>query len=305
MFTRDLTKRIEIGSVPVGGGAPVSVQSMTKTDTRNLEATVSQLKSLAIAGCDIVRVAVPDREAVEALPEILEKSPVPIVADIHFNADLAIASIDKGVHGVRINPGNIDEHGKIRAIAEKAGEKGIPIRVGANSGSLNEHALKKAAGKIDSDIGIETHALVESVLAQCAMLEKYGFEQIKVSLKSSSVPVTTAACRLFAERSPYPQHLGVTEAGSPVRGVVKSAVGIGSLLLDGIGDTIRVSLTSDPVAEVNAGLPFWRRLVFAPRGRISWHARHAVGRVSASSSFSPKSSGKSRRSKRQARSFRP
>lgn len=243
--SRRLSRKIFVGTVPVGGDAPVSVQSMCNTDTRDAQTTLTQIRALAAAGCDIIRVAVPDMKAAESLREIVSGSPLPVVADIHFDHRLALASIASGAAAVRLNPGNLSGgEESVRLVAEAAGDAGIPIRVGANGGS------------VQSDLLAHGHAgaLTRSVLGQCAMLEKYGFTDIKVSLKSSDVASTIEACRYFAERSDYPMHIGVTEAGTPGRGIVKSAVGIGALLLSGIGDTIRVSLTADPLEEVRAGI---------------------------------------------------
>ncbi|MBN2641885.1 MAG: flavodoxin-dependent (E)-4-hydroxy-3-methylbut-2-enyl-diphosphate synthase [Victivallales bacterium] len=248
------TRRIYCGNVPIGGGAPVSLQSMTNTDTRDASATIAQITTLAAAGCDIIRVAVPDQSAADVLPDIIASSPIPVIADIHFDYRLALAAIDAGIHGVRINPGNIGSEDRVISVAERAEQAGIPIRVGANSGSLPEGMLQTriTAGMSHDDALAES--LVESALQQCAILERYGFRNIKVSLKASSVPVTFAACRIFSERSDYPLHLGVTEAGTLRRGIIKSAAGIGALLLLGIGDTIRISLTADPLEEIKAGI---------------------------------------------------
>jgi (E)-4-hydroxy-3-methylbut-2-enyl-diphosphate synthase len=223
---------------------------MTNTDTRDTVSTVAQIKELASNGCDIVRLAVPDEKAASAFSEIVKQVSVPLIADIHFDWRLAIASIKAGASGVRINPGNIGSVKKTQAVAEAAMEAGVPIRVGANSGSLPDGMLEK---KVKS--GMEFHdavaeSLVDGALQQCKILEDCGFPNIKVSLKSSDVQITVAACRRFAEISEYPLHLGITEAGTLTRGTVKSSVGIGALLLEGIGDTIRVSLTADPLEEV-------------------------------------------------------
>ncbi len=247
------SRQIRIGNVPVGGGAPVSIQSMTNTDTRDAAATLAQIGELARLGCQIIRVAVPDAAAAEALREITARSPIPVIADIHFDHRLALAAIANGVAAVRLNPGNLSEPEQVRLVAEKALAAGIPIRVGANSGSLRANLLRtKFAQGISHDEAI-AEALVESALHECAMLEQFGMTAIKVALKASSVPVTVAACRKFAERTDYPLHIGVTEAGTPGRGIVKSAVGIGTLLMEGIGDTLRVSLTADPREEILAG----------------------------------------------------
>ena len=241
------SRRITVGAVAIGGGAPVTVQSMTNTDTRDATATLAQIGELARLGCDIIRVAVPDREAAEALAEITAASPIPVIADIHFDYRLAIAAIENGVAAVRLNPGNLDDPDHVRLVAEKAQEHRIPIRVGANSGSLRPAVVREMAAKgLDHDEAI-AEALVESALRECALLENYGMRDLKVALKSS-------AYRKFADRTDYPLHIGITEAGTPRRGVVKSAVGIGSLLLAGIGDTLRVSLTAPPAEEVLTGL---------------------------------------------------
>jgi (E)-4-hydroxy-3-methylbut-2-enyl-diphosphate synthase len=227
---------------------------MTNTDTRNAVATTAQIKRLSDAGCEIIRLAVPDEKAVNALPEILEQASIPVIADIHFDYRLALQSIKSGIHGIRINPGNIGGADRVKAVAEAAGEAGIPIRVGANSGSLPKGMLEELIQSGLSHNEAMSQALCSSALGQCELLEKYGFRDIKVSLKASDVAVTLAACRRFADETDYPLHLGVTEAGTLGRGIVKSAVGIGALLLDGIGDTIRVSLTADPVEEVLCGI---------------------------------------------------
>lgn len=248
------TRKINVGPVAIGGGAPVSLQSMTNTCTADPVATLAQIRELANAGCDIVRCAVPDRAALHTLPEILAGSPIPVIADIHFDYRLALGAIKAGVHGIRINPGNIGSPDRVRAVAEAAGEAGIPIRAGANSGSLPKglYDSKLASGLAPRDAMAQ--ALAEAALEQVKLLERYGFRQIKVSLKSSSVVSTVDACRRFAEISDIPLHIGITEAGIPASGIIKSAVGIGALLMEGIGETMRVSLTADPVEEIRAGL---------------------------------------------------
>ncbi len=248
------TRKIYIGKTAVGGGAPVTVQSMTNTDTRNADATVAQIKELWKAGCEIARVAVPDGKAAEKLEAIIAGSPIPVIADIHFDHRLALMAIKAGIHGIRINPGNIGDAKKVRAVAEAAGEKNIPIRVGANSGSLPKNIIETMSRKSGDRCESLSDALVKSALTECRLLEKYGFRNIKVSLKASSVPATVMAYRKFADLADYPLHLGITEAGTLLRGTVKSSVGIGTLLLEGIGDTIRVSLTADPVEEVKVGI---------------------------------------------------
>ena len=248
------SKLLHVGRVPVGGGTPVSVQSMTNTRTSDADATLAQIRELADLGCDIVRCAVPDAASAEAMRRIVAESSIPVIADIHFDWRLALESIRAGVHGVRINPGNIGGADRVRAVAEAAGEAGIPIRVGANSGSLPKGSFEaKLAATGDHDAAL-AEALCEAVETQIKILEDCRFHDIKVSLKASSVPVMAAAYRMFAERSEYPLHLGVTEAGTSYRGILKSAAGIGALLLDGIGDTIRVSLTAPPREEVRAGI---------------------------------------------------
>ena len=242
-YRRKITRTVHIGKVPVGGGHPVSIQSMCNTPTSDVAATLTQLKALAQAGADIGRLAVPDMEAAEKLPDILRESPLPLVADIHFDYRLALAAIKSGVQGLRLNPGNIGGPERVRLVAEAAGAAGIPIRVGVNGGSLEKELLKKYGG-------VTPEALVESALNHASLLLEQGFHDIKLSLKASSVPTMVAAYRLAAERCDLPLHLGVTEAGSLFRGSVKSALGLGALLLEGIGDTIRVSLTDDPLREV-------------------------------------------------------
>ncbi len=248
------TRKIMVGNVPVGGGSPVSIQSMTNSDTRNVSATLRQIRQLAKAGCEIIRIAVPDKTAAEKLREIVPGSPIPVIADIHFDHRLALLAIEAGVHGIRINPGNIGDEAGVRKIALSAGERKIPIRVGANSGSLPREYQKKLKPGMPRIDEMLSDALVRSALGECRLLEGYGFRLIKVSLKSSSVPATVMAYRKFAETSDYPLHIGITEAGTFERGMIKSAVGIGTLLMEGIGDTIRVSLTADPVEEVRTGI---------------------------------------------------
>ena len=240
-----MSRQIHIGSVAVGGGAPVSVQSMTNTPTHDVEATLAQIRALAAAGCEIVRVAVPDERAALAVGELKAGSPVPLVADIHFDYRLALISAEQGIDKIRINPGNIGGADKVEAVAKACLERKIPIRIGVNGGSLEKELLAKYGGPTPE-------ALVESALGNIALLEQYGFEDICVSLKTSSVPATMRAYRLMAERYDYPLHLGVTEAGTPEMGILKSAAGIGGLLALGIGDTLRVTLTADPVEEIAA-----------------------------------------------------
>ncbi len=240
-----MTRQINAGGVPIGGGAPVSIQSMTNTPTHDVGATLAQVRALAAAGCDIVRVAVPDMKAAKAVGPLSAGSPVPLVADIHFDYRLALEAAEQGIDKIRINPGNIGAPERVEAVAKACKERGIPIRIGVNGGSLEKHLLEKYGGPTPE-------AMVESALGHIGLLERYGFEDICVSLKASSVPVTMRAFRLMAERYDYPLHLGVTEAGTREIGELKAAAGIGGLLALGIGDTLRVSLTADPVEEVYA-----------------------------------------------------
>ncbi|HEX3202752.1 MAG TPA: flavodoxin-dependent (E)-4-hydroxy-3-methylbut-2-enyl-diphosphate synthase [Actinomycetes bacterium] len=243
---RRRSRRINVGRVPVGGGAPISVQSMTITKTADINGTLQQIAELAATGCDIVRVAVPDTDDAAALPAIAAKSTIPVVADIHFQWKYAMAAIEAGCAGVRINPGNIRKHDKVKLIAQEAQARGIPIRVGVNAGSLQKEILAKHGGPTPE-------ALVESALFEVGILEEVGFGDIKISVKHQNPASMIAAYRLLATRVDYPLHLGVTEAGTPKDGIVKSSVGIGALLAQGIGDTIRVSLTAPPIEEVKAG----------------------------------------------------
>lgn len=240
-----MTRQVHVGPVAIGGGAPVSIQSMCNTPTENVDATVAQILRLEQAGCDIVRVAVPTREAAMAIPTIKSRIHIPLVADIHFDYKLALLCIDGGVDKIRINPGNIGSPDRVRAVADGCRERGIPIRVGVNGGSLEKDILRKYGG-------VTAEALAESALGHVRLLEDCGFRDVCISVKCSHVPVNMAAYRLLHERTDYPLHLGVTEAGTPDMGVLKSAIGIGGLLCQGIGDTLRVSLTADPVEEVVA-----------------------------------------------------
>ncbi len=240
-----MTKQILVGNVPVGGGAPVSIQSMLNTKTTDVEGSLSQIRALAAAGCQIVRLAVPDMEAAAGFGKIAEQSPLPLVADIHFDYRLAIAAAENGAAKIRINPGNIGGEDRVKAVVDCCKTHHIPIRIGVNGGSLDPELLKKYGHPT-------AEALVESAFSHIALLEKYGFSDICVSMKSSTVPLMMAAYRLFSQRSDYPLHLGVTETGTEYMGTVKSAMGIGGLLCQGIGDTIRVSLTAEPVREIYA-----------------------------------------------------
>ena len=238
------TKRFKIRDTEIGGGAPVTIQSMTNTDTRDAFATFEQILALENAGCEIVRFSVYDEACAAAIPEIRKRTHIPLVADIHFDHRLAIAAIENGIDKVRINPGNIGSESKVRELVACARDHGVPIRIGVNGGSLEKDILKK--------YGVTAEGMLESALAHVSILEKCGFEDIVISLKASTVSKTVEANRLAREKTPYPLHLGVTEAGMSESALVKSSIGIGSLLLDGIGDTIRVSLTGDPVREVYA-----------------------------------------------------
>ncbi|MBQ4092085.1 MAG: flavodoxin-dependent (E)-4-hydroxy-3-methylbut-2-enyl-diphosphate synthase [Firmicutes bacterium] len=242
MKQRKETRQIMIGDIAIGGGAPVVIQSMNNTKTADVEATLNQLHALAAQGCQIGRLAVPDTEAAEALKEIVERTPIPLVADIHFDHRLALKSIENGIHALRINPGNIGSEEKVKAVIDAAKDKNIPIRIGINGGSLEKDLLAK--------YGYTAEAIVESALREVSIFEKYGFDQVKISVKSSSVEKTVAAYEMLSQKVDYPLHVGVTEAGTLLKGSVKSALGIGLLLAQGIGDTIRVSLTGDPVNEV-------------------------------------------------------
>ena len=244
---RENTKRINVGGVAVGGGAKVSVQSMCNTKTWDAEATAAQIREFAAAGCDIVRVAVPDMRSAQAISEIKERVDMPLVADIHFDYRLSIEAAARGADKIRINPGNIGGEENVKAVAEACRARNIPIRIGVNAGSLEARLIEKYGHPCPE-------AMVESARGHVALLNKYGFDDICLSLKTSSVPLTIASYRMAAECFPYPLHLGVTETGTEWNGTIQSAVGIGTLLCEGIGDTIRVSLTADPVREVAAGV---------------------------------------------------
>jgi (E)-4-hydroxy-3-methylbut-2-enyl-diphosphate synthase len=246
-------RQITVGGIPIGGGAPVSVQSMTTTKTHDVAATLEQVGRLREAGADIVRVAVPGIPDADALPAIVAGAGLPIIADIHFNASLALRAMDMGVAAVRINPGNIGGPDRVEAVVRKAQATSTPLRIGANSGSLPDHLRPRATAD-------PAGALVAAAMEEVELLERLGFHDFKISVKSSSVPTMIEAYRRIAERVPYPLHLGVTEAGLPGAGTVKSAIGIGALLADGIGDTIRVSLTADPVDEIGPAIAILKTL---------------------------------------------
>jgi (E)-4-hydroxy-3-methylbut-2-enyl-diphosphate synthase len=256
---RRKTRQITLGEVKIGGGASISVQSMTKTDTRDITETVKQIKELEMAGCDIVRVAVPDMDAAKSLGEIKRQVNIPIVSDIHFDYRLALEAVGQGVDGLRINPGNIGSKEKIKVVVDAAKDRGVPIRIGVNSGSLEKEIL--------SQYGSPTaEALAESAFKHVRILEDLDFREIKISVKSTDVTTMIEAYRIIAEKTDYPLHLGVTEAGTMKMGTIKSAIGIGTLLANGIGDTIRVSLTGDPVQEVYVGIDILRSLGIRQNG---------------------------------------
>ena len=277
-----MSRQIKVGGIAIGGGAPVSIQSMTNTPTHDVEATLKQIRELATAGCEIVRVAVPDERAARAVGALKAGSPVPLVADIHFDYRLALIAAEQGIDKIRINPGNIGSADRVEAVANACKERGIPIRIGVNGGSLDKKLLEKYGHPT-------AEALVESALLNVAILEKYGVQDIAVSVKASDVALTVNAYMLLANRTSYPLHLGVTEAGTTEAGVVKSAVGIGALLLNGVGDTIRVSLTDDPVREVYAAKHILRacgldeefvEVVACPTcGRCEWESMSLANKV--------------------------
>jgi (E)-4-hydroxy-3-methylbut-2-enyl-diphosphate synthase len=253
--------QIKVGNVPIGGGAPVAIQSMTTTLTHDVDATMGQIAALASAGCEIVRVAVPKNEDAAVLGKLVYLSPIPVIADIHFNASLALKAIDAGVAAVRINPGNIGGPDKVEEVVRAAKAKGIPMRIGANSGSLPEHLMELAQEDT-------AEALVTEALEQVELLERLDYRDFKISVKSSSVPTMIRAYRMLSDKVPYPLHLGVTEAGTPFSGTIKSSVGMGTLLMDGIGDTMRVSLTADPVEEVKVAWEILKALGLRERGPV-------------------------------------
>ncbi len=242
---REKTKKIRIGDVTIGGGNRIAIQSMTNTRTEDVEATVAQILELEKAGCEIIRCAVPTKEAAAALKEIKKKIHIPLVADIHFDYKLAILAIENGADKIRINPGNIGDESRVKAVVDKAKEYGVPIRVGVNSGSLEKQLVEKYGG-------VTAEGLVESALDKVRMIEKFGYEELVVSIKSSDVMMCVKAHELIAEKCPYPLHVGITEAGTLLAGNIKSSIGLGLILGQGIGDTIRVSLTGAPVEEIRS-----------------------------------------------------
>ena len=245
MTQRKQTKTVQIGNRVIGGGNPVLIQSMTNTRTEDIKATVSQINRLAAAGCDIVRCTVPTMEAAEALTEIKKQTQIPVVADIHFDYRMAIAAIEHGADKISINPGNIGSKDRVRAVADAAKERGIPIRIGVNSGSLEKHLVEKYHG-------VTAEGIVESALGQVSLMEELGYDNLVISIKSSDVLMCVRAHELIAAKTDYPLHVGITEAGTLISGNIKSSIGIGLILYQGIGDTIRVSLTGDPLEEVKS-----------------------------------------------------
>jgi len=255
---RKSTKKVWVGNVAIGGDAPISVQSMTTTDPRDIDKTVEQIRQLEAVNCDIVRIAVFDEECAKSIKRIKEQIKIPLVADIHFDYRLAIAAVENGVDKLRINPGNIGDENKVKEVVKAAKERNIPIRIGVNAGSLKkEFAMKYGNSYI---------AMAESALEEVGILEKYGFEDIVISLKASSIEKTVSAYRYVSEKVDYPLHLGITEAGTQWAGTIKSSIGIGALLLEGIGDTLRVSLTAHPVEEVRVGLEILKSLGLYKKG---------------------------------------
>ncbi|MFM8481723.1 MAG: flavodoxin-dependent (E)-4-hydroxy-3-methylbut-2-enyl-diphosphate synthase [Actinomycetota bacterium] len=267
------TRRIQVGKVAVGGDAPISVQSMTITKTADVEGTLQQIYALAAAGCDIVRCTCNEIEAAEGLAQIVPRSPVPIVADIHHQYKMALAAMEAGVHGLRLNPGNIRRPEHIKAVASEARDRGIPIRIGVNGGSLDPELYAKYGGKVTPE------AMVESALHEVALFQEVDFDQIKISVKASSVPLMVEAYRQMSEATDHPLHLGVTEAGPLPAGLLKATAGIATLLMEGIGDTIRYSLTADPVEEARAGRLLLESLGLRERKNVDLIACPSCGRA--------------------------
>ena len=270
---RRITRQIMVGNVPVGGGAPITVQSMTTTKTSDVEGTLQQIYALAAAGADIVRCTCNERAAAEGLAQIVPRSPVPIIADIHHQHKMALAALDAGVHCLRLNPGNIRKPEHIKTVAEACGEKGVPIRIGVNGGSLHPDLYEKYGGTVTAD------AMVESAQQEMAYFDEVGFEDIKISVKASSVPLMIEAYRKLSDVTDHPLHLGVTEAGPPPNGLIKSTAGIATLLAEGIGDTIRYSLTADPVQEARAGRTLLESMGLRERKNVDLIACPSCGRA--------------------------
>ena len=258
-INRKITRQIHVGTVKIGGNAPIAVQSMTNTHTQDIAATVAQIHRLEAAGCEIIRVAVPDDEAAAAISAIKKKISIPVIADIHFDYKLAISAAESGADGLRINPGNIGGKNKIKAVVDAAKTNDIPIRIGVNSGSLEKDLIKKHGG-------VTVNALVESALKQIDLMASFNFSNIKLAIKSANVPQSIDAYRQLSAKTDFPLHVGITEAGGLFSGIVKSAVGIGMLLSEGIGDTLRVSLTRDPTEEVRVGFEILKALGIRQRG---------------------------------------
>lgn len=257
---RNNTRPVNVGNVTIGGGAPIVVQSMTNTDTRDINATLAQIRELAEAGCEIVRLAVVNQEAAQKLEEIVKYSPIPVVADIHFDHRLALAAIDAGVHKLRLNPGNIGSAQKVKEVVRAAQDRGVPIRIGVNSGSIAKELLER--------MGRTAEAMVESALQHVTILEDLGFYDIVISLKATDIDMTTRAYELLSERVPYPLHLGITEAGTTWFGSIKSAAGLGAILSRGLGDTLRVSLTGNPVEEIKVAWAILSAMELRRRGPL-------------------------------------
>ncbi len=272
MYERRHTQQISVGKVPVGGGSPITVQSMTTTKTADVEGTLQQIYALAAAGCDIVRCTCNEQEAAEGLAQIVPRSPIPIIADIHHQYKMALAAMEAGVHGLRLNPGNIRKPEHIKAVASEARDRGLPIRIGVNGGSLDPSLYEKHGG-------LTAAAMVESALQEIAYFNEVDFDLIKISVKASNVPLMVDAYRLLADAVKYPLHLGVTEAGPPPAGLVKATAGISTLLLEGIGDTIRYSLTADPVEEARAGRQLLEALGLRERKNVDLIACPSCGRA--------------------------
>ncbi len=272
MYERRHTQQISVGKVPVGGGSPITVQSMTTTKTADVEGTLQQIYALAAAGCDIVRCTCNEQEAAEGLAQIVPRSPIPIIADIHHQYKMALAAMEAGVHGLRLNPGNIRKPEHIKAVASEARDRGLPIRIGVNGGSLDPSLYEKHGG-------LTAAAMVESALQEIAYFNEVDFDLIKISVKASNVPLMVDAYRLLADAVTYPLHLGVTEAGPPPAGLVKATAGISTLLLEGIGDTIRYSLTADPVEEARAGRQLLEALGLRERKNVDLIACPSCGRA--------------------------
>src|SRR6266480_3234739 len=272
MFPRRQTRQIHVGSVPVGGGAPISVQSMTTTKTADVDGTLAQIYALAAAGADIVRCTCNEEEAAEGLARIVPRSPVPIVADIHFQYKLALAALEAGVQCLRLNPGNIRKPDQIKAVAEEAKARGVPIRIGVNAGSLDPELYEKHGGATPE-------ALVASAQRELAYFAEVGFDDVKISVKASNVPLMIEAYRQLADRYDYPLHVGVTEAGPPPAGLIKGTAGIATLLAEGIGDTIRYSLTADPVDEARAGRQLLEAMGLRERKNVDLIACPSCGRA--------------------------